>query len=128
MPDLEPFGERGSELHAELVKVKSWNPAELTLIVEACRIADLLEEMAGVIHGKGVINLMHLRHMDPSDDTEITMTVDGVVAEVRQQQLAFQRIVAALKLESGIASAAKGDVGDDLAAQRARRIAAATGS
>lgn len=123
----EHFGDRGAKLHADLLAAKEYNPVELVLVEEACRMADRLEELDGIIHGKGVINLMHLRHMG-ADESEITMTVDGVLAEARQLQLAFQRVAMTLKLESGAISEAEVDTGDDLAAQRAARIARATGS
>jgi hypothetical protein len=127
MSPSEPFGDRGAKLHADLLALKEYNPAELILIEEACRMADRLEDLDGIIHGKGVINLMHLRHMG-DDESEITMTVDAVLAEARQLQLAFQRVAMTLKLESGAISEAEVDTGDDLAAQRAARIARATGS
>jgi hypothetical protein len=123
----EPFGERGQRLHDDLLRVKAYNPAEMVLVVEVCRMADRLEQLDGIIHGKGVINLMHLRHMG-DDESEITMTVDGVLAEARQLQLAFQRVAMTLNIESGAMPEAEVDTGDDLAAQRAARIAKATGS
>lgn len=123
----EPLGKRGSELRSALLSMKEYNPAESVLVDEACRMADRLEELDGIIHGKGVINLMHLRHMG-QDESKITMTVDAVMAECRQLQLAFQRVVASLKLESGAVSAVEVDLSDDLARKRANRISRATGS
>lgn len=127
MTPSEPFGDRGAKLLKELTAAKQYNPAEMVMVEEICRMADRLEQLNGIIAGKGVINLMHLRHMG-DDESEITMTVDGVLAECRQLQLAFQRVAAALKLESGAVTDVEVDTGDDLAAQRAARIARATGS
>jgi len=118
---------RGQAFYSSVVNSGPASFAQESLVVEAARMADLLEHLHGIIQGKGVINLMHLRHMNPHDDTQVTMTVDGVLAERRQLQLAFERLCKTLEV-SAVVSTAKGDTGDDLAAGRAARIAAATGT
>ena len=118
---------RGQAFYASVIDAGSASFAQESLVVEAARMADMLEHLHGIIQGKGVINLMRLRHMNPQDDTKVTMTIDGVLAERRQLQLAFERLCKTLAV-SAVVSTAKGDTGDDLAAGRAARIAAATGS
>ena len=125
------FNERGSELYAGLVGMKEFNPAELVLVVELCRMADRLEAIEDLVARKGLANLLHLRRMDDFGEEEgevvIKVTIDGVLAEGRQLQLAFQRAAAALELDTGAVVGAEVDLGDDLARQRADRIARAAG-
>ena len=125
------FNERGSELYAGLVGMKEFNPAELVLVVELCRMADRLEAIEDLVARKGLANLLHLRRMDDfgEEDGEVVIkvTIDGVLAEGRQLQLAFQRAAAALELDTGAVVGAEVDLGDDLARQRADRIARAAG-
>lgn len=119
------LGVRGLAFYDSLITGQV-SAAQEALVVEAARMADTLEDLNGIVQGKGVINLMHLRHMDPTDDTQVTMTVDSVLAERRQLQLSFERMCKTLQVSSAPA-AAKGDVSDDLAAQREARIAKAAG-
>lgn len=119
------LGQRGLAFYASVLPGVS-SAAQEALVVEAARMADTLEDLNGIVQGKGVINLMHLRHMHPGDDTQVTMTVDSVMAERRQLQLSFERMCKTLQVSSAPA-AAKGDVSDDLAAQRQARIAKAAG-
>jgi hypothetical protein len=132
MAPVPTFGERGSVLHTELLAAKSYNPAEMVLVVEACRMADRLESINDLVASKGLANLLHLRRMDDFGEEEgevvIKVTIDSVLAEGRQLQLAFQRIVTALGIKAGASATAKGKLSDDLAARRANRIAAAAGS
>ena len=125
------FNERGAELHAGLLAMKQFNPAELVLVVELCRMADRLEAIEVLVAGKGLANLLHLRRMDDFGEEEgevvIKVTIDAVLAEGRQLQLAFQRATVALNLETGAGAEAEVDLGDDLAKQRADRIARAAG-
>jgi hypothetical protein len=73
-----------------------FNPAERELLLEACRIADRLDQLDGVVRGKGIEGLLHLRRMD--DEGDITLTVDGVLAEARQQANIMKQLVAALRV------------------------------
>lgn len=123
------FGPRGEALHVALLAVKQYNPAEMVLVVEVCRMADRLEQFNEMITSRGLIDLMQFRRVDEgvAGEATIKVTVDGVVAEARQLQLAFQRVAMALNIESGAMPEAEVDLGDDLAKQRADRIARATG-
>jgi hypothetical protein len=125
------FNERGTKLHSGLIGMRDFNAAEVVQIEEICRMADRLEAIEELVASKGLANLLHLRRMDDAGEEQgevvIKVTIDAVLAEGRQLQLAFQRSVAALKLDTGAAAEAEVDLGDDLARQRADRIARAAG-
>lgn len=63
-------------------------------------MADRLEQMNDVIAGKGVLKLMHFRVpgvLDPASGVvRVDMTVDHVMGEARQLQLAFERMARAV--------------------------------
>ena len=127
-----PFGERGSALHSSLSGLKEFNPAEMVMLVEMCRMADRLEQINDLVVSDGIVGLLHLRKMDDFGAEEgeaiIKVTIDAVLAEGRQLQLAFQRMTTALGIESGAVAKVEVDLGDDLARQRTDRIARASGS
>jgi hypothetical protein len=94
---------RGRQLWAALGQ--SLDSAAGQLALEACRTADRLDELDNVIAGKGVLNLLQFRTQDnrtwwDSDGTEhvhITVTFQGVLAEARQQQVAFKALLTGLE-------------------------------
>lgn len=96
--DLDPtgLGARGQEFYDALTKGIEIPIERRALALEAARMADRLEQLHDIIAGKGVLKLMHFRvpHvLDPeSGSIRVEMSVDGVMAEVRQLQLAFERI------------------------------------
>jgi hypothetical protein len=91
------LGERGQEFYDALVGNLTIPADRRALIVEAARMADRLEQMNDVIAGKGVLKLMHFRVpgvFDPEKGPiRVEMTVDHVMGEARQLQLAFERMV-----------------------------------
>jgi hypothetical protein len=75
--------------------------AQDALALEAARLADRLDELDSVIQGKGVLNLMQFRVLDNTiDDGAQSVSVEvkfqNVLAEARQQQVAFAGIIAKL--------------------------------
>lgn len=122
------LGARGQKLRDQLVAMKTFNPAETVMLDELCRMADRLEAINDLVASKGLASLLHLRRMDDYGEEHgevvIKVTIDGVLAEARQLQLAFQRMADALKIEAGEAAKGEGDVSDDLAEKRARDLAA----
>jgi hypothetical protein len=79
------------------------------LALEAARLADRLDELDGIIQGKGVLNLMQFRLDLPSGDGEpfvVEVKFQSVLAEARQQQLAFANVLKALAA-GGEASASR---------------------
>jgi hypothetical protein len=106
------LGPRGQEFY-EALTVGVQVPAERrALVMEAARMADRLEELNDVIAGKGVLKLMHFRvphALNPETGViRVEMSVDHVMGEVRQLQLAFERLarsvfkdIDALRAKSG---------------------------
>ncbi|WP_369070030.1 hypothetical protein [Kineococcus terrestris] len=95
----EGLGARGARLWRDLAGSTMTDAAARVVLEEACRCADRLEQMNGIIAGKGVLQLMHLRSMfelDTEDQRSFTMTVDGVMAEARQQQSTLRQLLAAV--------------------------------
>ena len=129
MDDLG-LGARGQAFYQAVVGDSVPNPAQQALIVEGARMADRLEALNDIIRGKGVLELMHFRVRHAVDDSgvvSVELSVDSVLSECRQLQLAFERVAKSLNVSVGAIPAAqpKGDVSDDLAAKRAARRSAA---
>lgn len=127
-PGLQP---RGRALWTALGQ-KVDSPAG-QLALEACRLADRLEDLDRVITGKGVLQLLTFRldhAFDVDSDTrEIHVQVEfsKPLAEARQQQLAFTRVLAELGVSKAkVAPAAPAKPGptnplDELSARRQQR-------
>lgn len=95
-PDSLGLGDRGRAFYDALTAGIEVPAERLALIVEAARMADRLEQINDVIAGKGVLKLMHFRVpgvLDPASGVvRVEMSVDHVMGEARQLQLAFERI------------------------------------
>lgn len=100
---------RAAKFWDTVTAVHTVSAADQLILEEACRLKDRLDGLNDVILGKGVINLMHLRipHALELDDTgtvQVTMTVDNVLSEARQQANVLKQLLTALRLpdeESG---------------------------
>lgn len=69
------------------------DPAVAALVVEACRIIDRLDNIDDIITGKSEwIQLMHFRVGNEGDQT-VTVTLDGVLSEARQQSAALKSLM-----------------------------------
>lgn len=112
-PPVYPAGlhDRGRQLWDGIGQTLDTPAGQLAL--EACRLADRLEELDRVISGKGVLNLMHLQlHIDLAElldnasDTkrfEISIHVGDVLTKTRLHQATFKEILkqlAELKLKT----------------------------
>lgn len=135
MDEPSGLGERGSAVFQSLASGVT-DPARVALITEAARTADRLDELDNIIQGKGVLHLMQFRVLDDiinEDDRQINVDVkfNAVLAEARQQALAFANILKTLGLDSAAAPAAPVEVpktGKDMLEQkRAERAAARSG-
>lgn len=95
-PDSLGLGERGRAFYDALTAGIEVPAERMALVVEAARMADRLEQINDVIAGKGVLKLMHFRVpgvLDPDSGViRVEMSVDHVMGEARQLQLAFERI------------------------------------
>ena len=128
MADLGPAGQ---EFFDSLSSAVEKHPeATRRLIIEAARAIDRLEHIESIITGKTEwIQLMHFR-VNNGDRQEVTVTIDGVLAEARQQQTTLANLVKTilpnLNADAGVAK--ERDVLDEIAQRRsARGAGAATG-
>lgn len=78
------------------------NAMQLVQLTEACRMKDRLDDMAAVIEGQGVLNLMKFRlEMDDVlEDPAATVTVkfDAVIERANATANAMKQLLAAMRL------------------------------
>jgi hypothetical protein len=99
------------------------SPLHRVLAIEACRIADRLDSLDRQLHGHDWLRFRH-----DESGAEVTVHVDRVLAEAREQATTLRGIVADLVKTLGSAKPEKqrgGGVLADLAARRAARSAQA---
>lgn len=90
-------------------------PADVeALALETARAADRLEDLDAIIAGKGVLNLMRFRLNESwgeeGDRTvKVEVKFDHVLAEARQTQLAFERLVKACRAQGADSGAKEAD-------------------
>ncbi|GAA4117454.1 hypothetical protein GCM10022215_18130 [Nocardioides fonticola] len=101
---IDGLGPRGARLWSAFGRALGTPGGEVAL--EACRIADRLDDLDEVIAGKGVLRLMQFRlGLDFTDDernertVKVTVEIGGVLAEARQQATAFKALVEKLGLD-----------------------------
>ena len=128
---VQGFGPRGTALMAEMADAKL-EPLHRALLVEACRIADRLDRLDAMLDGRE--DWIQLRPRT-DDGTEVTVIVDQLLSEARQQATALRGLVAELRAATPAAkrapgrpatvpdvpSGAKGGNVADLVARAARR-------
>lgn len=123
-PDL-PFGDSGSRLWVAVTSAGELGPLQRPLLIEACRIVDRLDTLDRQLHGEAWLRFRH-----DESGAEVTVHVDRVLAEAREQATALKGIVAELVKALGSAKPEKpkgGGVLADLAARRAARSAQTSG-
>ncbi|MBG6083250.1 hypothetical protein [Zhihengliuella flava] len=97
------LGKRGAKIWQELA---TEDPVRNSVVLEAARTADRLDELDSVIRGKGVLELMQFRSVVPKEDDlgDDRLTVEvkfqSVLGEARQQSLAFAQLLKSLGLDS----------------------------
>lgn len=124
--DAPQFDAGGTQLWEGLTKDGPLAPAERVLIVEACRIVDRLDKLDALIAGDAEqwIDIIETR----GNPEVAEVVINKPLAEARQQALALKQIFTELRQLRGSSSGeAGGDEVDELAAARAKRIAAAAG-
>jgi len=116
LPDVE-LGARGQELWRQM-RTAMPGPLQVALLLEACRIADRLDTLDRQLHGDAWLRFRH-----HESDVEVTVYVDRVLAEAREQATAFRGIVVELQKSAAQAKpqTTGGGVLDALAAKRAAR-------
>lgn len=100
----EGLCDRGAELWRSLGRERGTADGEVAL--EACRMADRLDELDRLIAGKGVLNLLQFRlGLDLVDEVEdvrrveVEVKISGVLGEARQQQRTFATLLEVLGMK-----------------------------
>jgi HJR/Mrr/RecB family endonuclease len=122
--------QRGRDLLAYLAP-EGTDAARYALALEAARMADRLEELDKVIQGQGFTDLFQLETVneyvtaEEIAKVEVTVKINGVIAEARQQANAFSALLKTLGAEGTAQSTQqKPDSGADvIAKKRAERLA-----
>ncbi|MCU1659303.1 MAG: hypothetical protein JWO57_3959 [Pseudonocardiales bacterium] len=132
-PSTPRLRARGRWLWNELVEKGNPGPAERVLIEESCRLADRLDRLDAISNGKDRAWLLISEEIGDVTDGQITVIVDKVLSEARQQQLALKQLLGELRQAAAGAAPASGQgqggsFRDQLAARRAQRLADAAGS
>lgn len=111
------LGSRGRELWRQM-RTAMPGPMQVALLLEACRIADRLDTLDRQLHGDAWLRFRH-----HESDVEVTVYVDRVLAEAREQAAAFRGLVAELQKTAAQMKpqTTGGGVLDALAAKRAAR-------
>lgn len=97
------LGNGGRCLWREVVKVHELDITQLVQLEEACRAKDRLDELARIIEGKGVLELMHFRiphAFIPGLNGEVTVEVkfDQVLNQANATANGMKQLLAALRL------------------------------
>lgn len=135
LPDVTPvttdvtlpgLAKRGSDLWRTVHAEGPLTAAAGALLLEACRIADRLDTLDGILRGADD-GWMRLRAND--DGTEVTVSVDRVLAEARAQAVALKQLVAEVRQSRGKGTTDQAgrevSIFDELRARREARRAAA---
>lgn len=126
-PEGVTLGPSGQRLWAAMTDAGQLPPMQAVLLLEACRIADRLDKLDSQLRGED-----WLRFDVDETGAEVTVIVDRVLSEARQQATALKQIVAELRQTTGRAKQqpaadAKGAGIADLTARIAARRASPTG-
>ena len=81
----------GRDLWTSVVSRLELDEHELTMLRECCRTADLLDRLQTVLESEG-----------PMAESSQGIRVHPAAVELRQQRIAFARLLAALNVPSGI--------------------------
>jgi hypothetical protein len=115
-----------TRLREHLAAAAAADPAVEVLVVEACRIADRLDEIDRIVTGKAEwIQLMHFR-LGNGEEQKVYVSLDSVLSEARQQVTALKGVLAQLGVGKAVLAPADdpgkaGDPVDEIAARRAAR-------
>ncbi|HEY4269974.1 MAG TPA: P27 family phage terminase small subunit [Galbitalea sp.] len=82
------LGRRGAALWRKLVAKYEFDPQEIELLLETCRTLDRIDDLEKSVSENGVM-------IEGSQGQKV---LNGAVAEMRQQQTGFARLVAQLNL------------------------------
>lgn len=95
-PEGVTLGPSGQQLWAAMTDGATLPPMQAVLLLESCRIADRLDKLDAQLRGED-----WLRFEVDESGTEVTVIVDRVLSEARQQASALKAIVAELRQTTG---------------------------
>jgi hypothetical protein len=90
---------RGQRLHADLLALCT-TPGQKVLAEEAGRIADRLDRIDAFLQGKKDWLRIRTIVSEFGDDVRIKISLDGALAEARQQQVALKALISELRLST----------------------------
>lgn len=90
---------RGDRLHADLLALCT-SPGQKVLAEEAGRIADRLDRIDAFLDGKKDWLRVRTIVSEFEDEVRIKISLDGALAEARQQQVALKTIISELRLST----------------------------
>lgn len=93
-PVKPSFGAAGSQLWTSITDVLVLDVHEEQLLVECCRTADAMDELQTIVERDGVLS-----------DSSQGVRAHPALQELRQQRIAFARLISALGLPSGVKDA-----------------------
>lgn len=102
-PGADEWGPSGRRLWAELVDATP--PGSVPLLREACRIADRLDRMEGILNGRR--DWIRITTLDLGENVKVRITLDGVLAEARQQATALLALLKELRTVTAVADKGK---------------------
>ena len=88
---VQRFGAAGSQLWDSVIDVLVLDAHEERLLTELCRTADQMDELQAIVERDGVLS-----------DSSQGVRAHPALQELRQQRIAFARLLTALGLPSGI--------------------------
>lgn len=87
------LGARGRRLWRDLREHAEFDPAQVVLAEEACRITDRLDQLDKLLRGDSGFACLEV-----GDGGTVTLVVNSALAEARQQANVLKQIAAALRL------------------------------
>lgn len=119
------LGAAGAELWEKVTATDKPGPLHAVMLLEACRITDRLDALDRQLRGEDWLRFRH-----DESGVQVTVYVDKVLAEAREQAVALKGILAELRQSLGQAKPEEpkgGGVLADLAAKRAARSSQTAG-
>lgn len=97
--DVPDLGAVGQGLWDAMTAEWTPGPMHRAMLVEACRLADRLEQLDQHLKGKDWLRFRH--RGDEGEDVEVVVYVDRVLAEAREQGIAFRGLAVELVKAAG---------------------------
>ena len=100
-PVPDGLGEGGRALWCAVADDYVLDIMQRVQLEEACRAKDRLDEFDSIIHGKGVIELMHFRiphAFQTGDDVTVEVKFDNVISQANATANLMKQLLAAMRL------------------------------